>query len=147
MKLKYIREWSDGSIKYENISHWIEIQCFSNGINVAQNSILTSSFKPNLDVNGQSNIDTIINGRISLNEYVSVMLDIQRERPVFLMLTLPELIDIQAISIWHGWWFENNSYFNSLEVSTDMKHWKTIYDYKVDGLYNETQDGKTWYLD
>ena len=82
MNVRYIREWSNGSDKYENITHWIEIQAFSHGMNVAKDKTIIGSCKPNLDVAGQSTLETIVNGNVSLNEYVSISLDVKRKRHV-----------------------------------------------------------------
>lgn len=145
MNVRYIREWSNGSDKYENITHWIEIQAFSHGMNVAKDKAIIGSCEPNLDVAGQSTLETIVNGNVSLNEYVSISLDVQRKRPVFVQIDLGQIYDLNAISIWHGWWFANNVYLNELEVSENARDWIQLYSYTTDAYY-ETSEGKTWYL-
>lgn len=130
MNIRYIREWNDGNTDNEHLAHWIEIQAFSNGINVAHNKQVSANFFPNQDVSGQSNIDICVNGDIALNNYISVSLDLQRERPALIMIDLEQVLPIDSIQIWHGYWNENRAYFTILEVSVDGKKWTRLYDYR-----------------
>lgn len=144
-KIRFIREWSDGNNLYKNISHWVEIQVFVNGINIAKNKKIEASFIPNQDVSGQSNLDIILDGNISLQKYVSACLDIQRNRPIFILIDLLNIYDVDAITLWHGWW-DHRFYYTKLEVSEDGVNWETIYNWEIDGVYLETERGKTFYI-
>lgn len=143
---RFIREWNDGNTDNEHLAHWIELQAYCNGINVAQDKPVVSNFRPNQDVSGQSMPESIVNGNVSMNEYVSVSLDLQRERPAMILIDLGSVYNLEEIRVWHGWWTNSRSYFTILEISKDRINWETVYDYRIQPPIIETKYGKEFVL-
>ena len=73
---------SFGSTNSSFVTSWVELQAIDkNKINVAVNKIIKSNFSPSTDVTGQMGIETIINDKITLNEWVSVNVPNSRNTP------------------------------------------------------------------
>lgn len=144
--VRFIREWNDGNSDNEHLAHWIEIQAYCNGIDVAMNRPVEANFKPNQDVSGQSMPQVIVDGIVSLDKYVSVSLDLQRERPAMVCIDLGGIYALESLRIWHGWWSPNRHYFTILELSSDKQHWETLYDYRTQPPIIETKYGKEFPL-
>lgn len=81
-RIRYIMGESFGSINSSFVTSWVELQAIDkNKINVAVNKIIKSNFSPSTDVTGQMGIETIINDKITLNEWVSVNVPNSRNTP------------------------------------------------------------------
>lgn len=137
--IRYIIEESFGSTIHENIASWVEFQAISNNINVALKKPISYNFKPQLDISGQSSVDYINDGCISLESWVSVNITLQKYHPVKILIDLGEPMTIDKFIIYHGWWTKR-AFKNRIHVSTDSHDWDCIYDYAVDGLLYEYED-------
>ena len=146
MKARYIKEQIFGCSIEEHLAHWVEIEAFSDGINVAKGAKVTANFKATQDVPGHSLPNVITDGNISLNNYVSVILDIQNEQPAEVIIDLEEVFDLSSIRIWHGWWEPLRAYFSKLFISENGKDWHCLYDYEVNGLNYELSQGNLYLL-
>ena len=145
-QIRYVREWNDGNSDNGHLAHWIELEVFSNGMNVALNKPVSTNFYPNLDVSGQSLPKIIVDNNISLESYVSISLDLQRHRPAMVVIDLRDIYECEAIQIWHGWWNPKRWYKTVLEISTDGGNWEKIYDWESDQPIYETQYGHLYEL-
>lgn len=137
--VRYIMEESYGSTNNDFVTSWVELQAFdSNDNNVALNKPIQSNFCPCLDVTGQTMIDTILNGNITLKEWVSVNISLMQQKPVKIIIDLMNLYSLEKIHIYHGWWTKR-AYKNKLFVSDNGYDWTCIYSYLIDGLIFETK--------
>lgn len=118
--------------------HFRQVKVFDmQGKNIALNKPVTSvgpiwsgDVKTLVDGNPFDNF-LDIDGRY-LTEPASVTVDLQGQ------------FEIKSIQIWHR---EGRKYPDAkVEVSVDGKEWRTIFDAKVNGAYDETTEGKTHIL-
>lgn len=59
------------------------------------------------------------------------------------IVDLQSIFIINKIILWR-YWYDARKYLNTkIEISYDKKIWKTVYDSNIDGIYNETNAGKT----
>lgn len=137
--IRYIIEESFGSTIHDNIASWVEFQVISDDINIALHKPISYNFEPQLDITGQSEVKYINNGICSLEEWVSVNINLQKYKPVKIFIDLQKSYTIDKLIIYHGWWTKR-AFKNRIHVSNDAKNWDCIYDYKSDGLFYELEN-------
>lgn len=137
--IRYIIEESYGSTMHDNITSWVEFIALSNNENVVLNKPISYNFEPQLDITGQSEVSYINNGTISLEEWVSINITLQKYKPVKILIDLEQEFKLDKIIIYHGWWTPR-AFKNRIHVSNDYKNWDCIYDYSKDGLFYEYEN-------
>ncbi len=129
--IRYIRDWLNGSTSNTG-NHWVEIQAYKSGVNVALNKDIIRS--DGVRVAGT----TVTDGNTASNPYfldgVGTLAKIT--------VDLGSVQTIDSIKVWH-YYSDSRTYHNTkTEVSEDGVNWYTIFDSSVDGEYTETSAGK-----
>lgn len=134
LKFRYIRDWSRGS-SVNSYNHWIEIKAIKDGVNIALNKPVTSD-------------DDLKNGeRVTDGEVNNSHAETRGEDgdSSFVIVDLEEVYDnIEYIHIWH-YFRDNRRYYDTkTEVSEDGENWIVIFDSKISGEYDETEEGRAY---
>lgn len=138
-KIRYIIDESYGSTNNEFNTSWVEIQAYNSvHTNVAYGKKVSANFHPMMDVTGQSDLSTIVNGQISQREWVSCNISLMKQLPAKIVIDLEKSqTDITTLYLYHGWWTER-SYKNKVYIAESLMHPICIYDYEIHGLVYES---------
>ena len=148
--IRYIRDWLNGNDK-DSENYFVECRIFANGENIAAGITAIAKDESLKDLSPQpSNIsvytdDQIMSytdsSQIDTNSYVStgtgrqcMQIDLGEARK-----------DLDYIQIIH-YYADNRFYNHQLEVSEDGEKWTKLYDSSIAGGYEETQDGRIYYI-
>lgn len=137
--VRYIRDWLSGSSANAG-SHWVQIQAFKDGTNVALNKSVTGSV-PEYATYPYSNIT---NGNLAIGNYGGAS---QEDRkPKYVTVDLGSIVyNIEQIQVYH--YYDGRIYAGSkTEVSADGVNWTKLFDSAVSGTYVETSAGKKIYV-
>jgi len=128
MKIRYIRDYTFGP----NGNHWIELEAYSNGVNVALGKTVTYHG----NITGWFGSEVVTDG-IQGNFLEIVAFDDK----VFIQVDLGEAFDIQEFKVWH--YYADGRIYNGTknEVSEDGVNWFTVFDSSISGVYKETVKG------
>ncbi|MDA9129244.1 S8 family serine peptidase [Candidatus Gracilibacteria bacterium] len=131
-KIRYIRDWANGSNKNNN-SHWVEIQAFDEkGTNIARGKTVTPK---NRDY-AHRPMSRVTDGNLTYGNYAEGGGGLN-----YVTVDLGSQYDIQKINI-KKYFKDNRTYKETkTEVSSDGKNWTTLYDSAVSGTYAEPSDG------
>lgn len=142
-QFRYIRDYCKGSTVNTG-NHFVEIQVFKNGTNVALNKTVTC--------NGTgTNLSYVTNGDITASQHATVSGTISTEGDLkgyqYVQVDLGSITtNIEKIKIWH-YYTDARAYYHKLEVSKDGNEWYRIFDSEKNGVYNENSKGKTYIID
>ncbi len=136
VKIRYIRDWQNGSVESPNFSYWNEIQVYDiNGVNGASAGIVTASSAAHTSYPLSNWTDG------SLSQYARV----QGTGWQYLQWDLGVPTEgIEKIGIKHQG--TGRRYNHKLEVSEDGINWFSLYDSEIDGYYTETSTPKIYEL-
>ena len=138
LKIRYIRDWLNGSTVNTG-DHWVEIQAFSSGVNVARGKPVSTS--PNFSTNGgylSSNVVT--NGDTNSANWFGT--DPEDGKPVYVQVDLQQEYELENVRIWHYYDDRRTYHRVKTDISTDGNAWYTIFDSEISGEYAETSGGK-----
>ena len=139
--IRYIRDWLNGnSVDDEN--RWVEIEIMVNDTNLASGEInIAAGITPTSDISSITNISKYTDGQT--NTYASS----SQSDWHYLQIDLGEnnTFDTGYITVWH-FYDDNRKYNHKLEISADGTSWFTLYDSEKYGLYTETNEGKTYFI-
>lgn len=139
--IRYIRDWLNGnSIDDEN--RWAEIKVTVNDTNLASGEInIAAGITPTSDISSITNISKYTDGQS--DTYASS----SQSDWHYLQIDLGEnnTFDTGYITVWH-FYDDNRKYNHKLEISADGTSWFTLYDSEKYGLYTETNEGKTYFI-
>jgi len=133
LPVRYIKDYANGSTANSS-SHWVEIQAFSYGKNVALNkTIVKGAINP---YPAGNTIDLLLDGITTTTPYVHSNIG-------YVLIDLEEVYDVQMIKVWHYWGDGRTYYDTKTQVSADGVNWITVFDSAIEGTYKETADGHT----
>lgn len=133
LPVRYIKDYANGSTANSS-SHWVEIQAFSYGKNVALNkTIVEGAINP---YPAGNTIDLLLDGITTTTPYVHSNIG-------YVLIDLEEVYDVQMIKVWHYWGDGRTYYGTKTQVSADGVNWITVFDSAIEGTYKETADGHT----
>lgn len=139
--IRYIRDWLNGnSVDDEN--RWVEIEIMVNDTNLASGEInIAAGITPTSDISSITNISKYTDGQT--DTYASS----SQSDWHYLQIDLGEnnTFDTGYITVWH-FYDDNRKYNHKLEISADGTSWFTLYDSEKYGLYTETNEGKTYFI-
>ena len=139
--IRYIRDWLNGnSVDDEN--RWVEIEIMVNDTNLASGEInIAAGITPTSDISSITNISKYTDGQT--DTYASS----SQSDWHYLQIDLGEnnTFDTGYITVWH-FYDDNRKYNHKLEISADETSWFTLYDSEKYGLYTETNEGKTYFI-
>lgn len=139
--IRYIRDWLNGnSIDDEN--RWAEIKVTVNDTNLASGEInIAAGITPTSDISSITNISKYTDGQS--DTYASS----SQSDWHYLQIDLGEnnTFDTGYITVWH-FYDDNRKYNHKLEISADGTSWFTLYDSEKYGMYTETNEGKTYFI-
>lgn len=139
--IRYIRDWLNGnSIDDEN--RWAEIKVTVNDTNLASGEInIAAGITPTSDISSITNISKYTDGQT--DTYASS----SQSDWHYLQIDLGEnnTFDTGHITVWH-FYDDNRKYNHKLEISADGTSWFTLYDSEKYGMYTETNEGKTYFI-
>lgn len=139
--IRYIRDWLNGnSIDDEN--RWAEIKVTVNDTNLASGEInIAAGIPPTSDISSITNISKYTDGQS--DTYASS----SQSDWHYLQIDLGEnnTFDTGYITVWH-FYDDNRKYNHKLEISADGTSWFTLYDSEKYGMYTETNEGKTYFI-
>lgn len=139
--IRYIRDWLNGnSIDDEN--RWAEIKVTVNDTNLASGEInIAAGITPTSDISSITNISKYTDGQT--DTYASS----SQSDWHYLQIDLGEnnTFDTGYITVWH-FYDDNRKYNHKLEISADGTSWFTLYDSEKYGMYTETNEGKTYFI-
>ena len=139
--IRYIRDWLNGnSIDDEN--RWTEIKVTVNDTNLASGEInIAAGITPTSDISSITNISKYTDGQT--DTYASS----SQSDWHYLQIDLGEnnTFDTGYITVWH-FYDDNRKYNHKLEISADGTSWFTLYDSEKYGMYTETNEGKTYFI-
>lgn len=133
IKVRYIRDSIGFTGNTVNTGkHWVEIQAYSNAVNVALGKTVTT--------NGTgTNLAYITNGNIATSEYASATIG---SGDVYVQIDLGQVYDNLEYLVVHHYYGDSRSYKgNKTEVSEDGITWVKLFDSDITGLYVETANG------
>jgi hypothetical protein len=127
--IRYIRDHLNGSDVNE-YSHWVEIQAYSNAVNVALGKTVTSD-----SLGKDKPLSVITDG-----EYTNLNLFFEPQvNNSYVQVDLGSIFDVSELKIWH---YTDRTYTTAkTEVSIDGTNWTTVFDATTDGAYFETSAG------
>lgn len=139
--IRYIRDWLNGnSVDDEN--RWVEIEIMVNDTNLASGEInIAAGITPTSDISSITNISKYTDGQT--DTYASS----SQSDWHYLQIDLGEnnTFDTGYITVWH-FYDDNRKYNHKLEISADGTSWFTLYDSEKYGMYTETNEGKTYFI-
>ena len=134
MKVRYIRDWLNGS-NANTSNHWVEIQAFTlDGTNIALNKVPTLFAGT---VQAANPITVITDGNTATATAYGVNPGLS-----CIQIDLGAIYDIASIIVWH--YYGDSRIYNATktQVSTDNTTYTNIFDSSVSGTYVETEAGK-----
>ena len=140
LKFRYIRDWLNGSTA-NNGNHWVEIEAYSNGTNVARGKSVSHSPNDN-NTGGSNNKPTrVTDGDTNTSNYHEFHRTNEREA-IWVQIDLAQEYDLEKINVRHYNGDGRTYYEARTEVSPDGNAWYTIFDSAISGVYAETSGGK-----
>jgi hypothetical protein len=136
---RYVRDCLNGSTANAG-SHWVEMQVFVNGVNIALGCDVISSGATTDATNRP--VTRLTDGNTATDQYFEVSADTEGK---WVGVDLGAYYNnLDSIKVWH-YYSDGRTYYNKkVQVSNDKKTWTTIYDESVDGNYGgETSSGYT----
>jgi len=133
-KIRYIRDWANGSNK-NNGNHWVEIQAFTSWYsqNIARGKKVISN---NPKEYAPRPYSRITDGNLKSWAYASGWYWHH-----YMQVDLWSLYDIEAVKVLHYYADWRTYKKTKTEVSSDGKTWRTIFNSAVNGTYSEPKDG------
>lgn len=132
--VRYIRDSINGSTA-NNYCHWVELQAYAGGTNVALNKPVTGS------AGAASNLALATDGKRDLaagDYYVDIGVG-----PAWIQVDLGQQYTLDYIRVWH-YYSGGRTYHNvKTQVSADGINWTTVFDSDSDGEYAESMAGHT----
>ena len=132
--VRYIRDSINGSTA-NNYCHWVELQAYAGGKNVALNKQVTGS------AGAPSNLALATDGKWNLpggDYYVDI-----GTGPAWIQVDLGQPYNLDYIRVWH-YYSEGRTYHNvKTQVSADGINWTTVFDSETSGEYAESMAGHT----
>lgn len=134
LKIRYIRDWQNGSVGYPNNSYWNELLVIDkNGVNIFQSSPNAGAITQG-DENGA--ITSIANPRNWTDNNATTYASSSTNGWKYLQWDLGAATSlIRQIGIKH--YGVGRKYNHRLEVSEDGNIWYSLYDSEFDGYYSE----------
>lgn len=125
-KVRYIKD----SIQGANGNHWIEIEGYSNGANVALGKTVTHAGSPY-----SGSPSNVTDGDFS------VLFETGNAPLSWVQIDLGAEIELHKIKVWH--YFQDGRIYNGAktEISADGVEWVTVFDSAVSGTYAESAEG------
>ena len=136
LKIRYVREWLNGSTSNGG-NHWVEIQVFNtSGTNISNNKTVTTSHS------STTNISYVVDNSYGNSNYWYGF-DPDPETGGWVMIDLGGEHSVNQIKTWH-YYSDNRKYHDiKLEISEDGDTWYTLFDSNIHGEYTETSSGYT----
>ena len=139
--IRYIRDWLNGnSVDDEN--RWAEIRVTVNDTNLASGEInIAAGITPTSDISSITNISNYT------DEQTDTYASSSQSGWHYLQIDLGEnnTFDTGYITVWH--FYDGNRKCNhKLEISANGTSWFTLYDSEKYGMYTETNEGKTYFI-
>ena len=130
---RYIRDYlNGGDVNFG--SHWVEIEAYENGVNVALNKTVTCPFT----VSG-GDLSIITDGITSSDPYVACDIGTLS----YVQVDLGDYYNLEYTKIWH-YYSDSRTYNESrTQISIDGITWTDIFNSATEGTYTETSSGKT----
>lgn len=144
-KIRYIRDYLNGSTANGG-NHWVEIQVYQNGKNIASGKTVTSNATPNTGT-----LSLVTNEDTTTDKYVAVDTRIggttEYKNYAYVQVDLGAIYtDINKIKVWH-YHGDTRQYNHLLEVSSDGTTWYSLFDSEKQGSYSESANGRTYVID
>ena len=139
--VRYIRDSVNGSTANAGC-HWIELEAFSDGVNVALHKPVTSN-RPAHGGSGTVLVtDGVTSGVGTSDYYFSVWTG-----PTWIQVDLGQQYTLDYIKVWR--FYEDGRCYHDVktQVSADGVNWTTVFDSDISGEYQETSSGHTLCLD
>lgn len=135
MLVRYIRDQIHGNTS-NNYNHWVEVEAYYGGTNVALFSPVTSSHSPNTSLP-----PTIItDGNKDSSGYWEQVFSAD---PQYVTIDLGSLYDIDIVKVWHYYIGGRSYHDNITSVSDDGVNWTVVFSSIDEGEYAETSAGHT----
>jgi len=129
-KVRYIRDWLNGSTSNSG-DHWVQVSAIDkDGTNVALNASVTASHTA-------SNLTKVTDGTTTYSGYASV----SAAEPCYVEIDMVQIYEINSLEIWHYWADGRTYHETKTEVSVDGVNWETIFNSQISGEYPETSAG------
>ncbi|HJF34503.1 MAG TPA: hypothetical protein K8U79_00570, partial [Clostridium perfringens] len=129
---RYIKDYLNGSTSNTG-NHWVEIQVWANGTNIAQGKTPTT--------NSARNVQLITDGNTATDHYSDAA-----GTWAWVQIDLGEIrYDVDMIKVWH-YYKDNRAYNNKLMVSMDGQTWYTLFNSEESGRYKENSNGRTYII-
>ena len=129
---RYIKDYLNGSTSNTG-NHWVEIQVWANGTNIAQGKTPTT--------NSARNVHLITDGNTATDPYSDAA-----GTWAWVQIDLGEIrYDVDMIKVWH-YYKDNRAYNNKLMVSMDGQTWHTLFNSEESGKYKENSSGRTYII-
>lgn len=142
VSIRYIRDWLNGS-SAGSLNHWLECQVSVDGTNIARGLVPAAKDTTGEPIVSIDNLSYYTDESINTEDCVTSNGNGQWQ---CLQLDLEELHrDIDCIRIWHNY-TDGHSYNHRLQVSENGSDWITLFDSDIQGTYQESEKGKTYYL-
>ena len=126
MLVRYIKDYLEGP----SGNHWIEIEAYSNSVNVALEKPVTHA--GSVYAGSPSNVT---------DGNMSVLFETTGAPLSWVQIDLGSSIEISEIKVWH--YYQDGRIYNGTktEVSEDGVNWTTVFDSAVSGTYAESAEG------
>lgn len=126
MLVRYIRDYIQGP----SGNHWIEIEAYSNSVNVALGKPVTHA--GSVYAGSPSNVT---------DGNMSVLFETTGEPLSWVRIDLGSPIEISEIKVWH--YYQDGRIYNGTktEVSEDGTNWTVVFDSAISGTYAESAGG------
>lgn len=129
---RYIKDYLNGSTSNTG-NHWVEIQVWANGTNIAQGKTPTT--------NSARNVHLITDGNTATDPYSDAA-----GTWAWVQIDLGEIrYDVDMIKVWH-YYKDNRAYNNKLMISMDGQTWYTLFNSEESGRYKENSNGRTYII-
>lgn len=135
VRVRYIRDWLNGSSANAG-DHWVQIQAFRDGVNLALNKPVTSS-------SAGTSLAFATNGNTTTGNYAAI----NAGGLAWIQVDLGYIAaDIDHLMIYHYYGDGRTYYGTKTEVSEDGVNWFPLFDSAASGTYQETSLGKKIYV-
>lgn len=145
-RIRYIRDYLKGSTT-NSTNHWVEIQAYKDGVNIAKEKPVTCNGTPNVNYPLSRVTDELINDSWAGGFSQVIETEGEYKGWQYVQVDLGQVYtDINKIKVWH-YFSDGRSYNHKLEVSEDGNEWYKLFDSSTQGTYAEKPNGKTYVID
>lgn len=143
-KVRYIRDWSNGS-NVNAGNFWVEIQALNaSGTNIALGKPVTGSSAFNSAGSPNDPTGAVITDGSTVSAPYTQVGGATLE---WATVDLGAVYDIADVKIWHYWADLRTFYSTKTEVSADGINWITVFDSAVSGTYAESAAGRSYSME